>query len=720
MIVGYRSAQRDHMFVLNGKSKQKLKKLICDWQFVATISFLGFVVSFILLDVFPFRQILGFLAYTFLPGFLIVVALRLNHMGILKKLLLSVGFGVAFLMFTVLLIDTTYYALGFKTPLSTQSLTISLSPIVFVLFLVAYRRSKGNVFPVNLLRGFLESRKITQFLFPLLLPILAVAGTEIMNTTGNNVLLLLLAFLIISYSLALFIRKPAYGFVYPVSLWMISIASILMLSLRSSHIIGYDVFWELQISQLTMDSLHWTPSSFFGAVGANLTVGLLPVAYSSLLGIDLEYVYKAVFAFIFSVTPLVVFAITRGFVRDRFAFAASLFFVFQSTFAFVSQSNPRTAVAILFFALAVLVLFDPHIRKSKKSLMAILLISSVIISHYTTTFIFLTILFGVYLGSLLPFRWMPNSERILRKSIPVLGFVLMFFWYGQMTGPAFTKGVKSFQIVFENFGRFLLLESRHEGTVHVMGVGANSIPDVLYSIDHYVMAVIIAIGVLGLARLVISKRGRLKDFVRSPNSNLLLMMIICSAFVAAMILLPFASSSYTMDRLWTQMLVLLSGAFVIGCILVARNRRTLAVSLVGALLIIQFVTGTYLVYQAFGIHKSMVFNPDGQEYAQFYVHDEEIAGAQWLGHTMDRELQVFTDFEGTRRLTFGNVPGGWSSKTFFRSNRSADGNYVYLGYYNVVNGEISTGTEFISISHFHSLFQVSSKIYDNGGCVIHK
>lgn len=708
------------MFVLNGKSKQKLKKLIGDWQLVATISFLGFVVSFILLDAFPFRQILGFLAYTFLPGFLIVVALRLNHVGILKKLLLSVGFGVAFLMFTVLLIDTTYYALGFRTPLSTQSLTFSLSPIVFVLFLVAHRRSKGNVFPVNLLRGFLESRKITQFLFPLLLPILAVAGTEIMNTTGNNVLLLLLVFLIISYSLALFIRKPRYGFVYPVSLWMISIASILMFSLRSSHIIGYDVYWELQVSQLTLDSLHWTPSSLFGPVGANLTVGLLPVAYSSLLGIDLEYIYKAVFAFIFSVTPLVVFAFTRDFMRDRFAFAASLFFVFQSTFAFVSQSNPRTAIAILFFALAVLVLFDPHIRKSKKSLLAILLISSIIISHYTTTFIFLIILFGVYLGSLLPFRWMSSSERILRKSIPILGFALMFFWYGQMTGPAFTTGVKSFEIIFENLGRFLLLESRHEGTVLIMGVGANSIPDILYSIDYYVMAVVIGIGFFGLAHLVVSKRGHLKNLVKGQNSNLLVMMGICSALVGTMIALPLASTSYTMDRLWTQMLVVLSGAFVIGCVFISRNRRRLAFSLIVILLFVHFLTSGYLVHQAFGVHKSIVFNSDGQEYAQFYIHEEEIVGAQWLGDNMNPELRVFTDFDGPKRLFYGRVPGDWSTSTFFSSGRSANGNYVYLSYYNVVWGKVSVGSEYRDISDFPLAFLSSSKIYDNGGTIIYK
>ena len=696
-----------------------VRKLATDWQLAATVLVLASTGVSVLLNLSFYRQVLGFGTFTLLPGFLIVRILRLNGLGLLKKSLLSLGLGVGSLMIFGLIINTAYMFVGYMTPLGSMSLTISLGVVVIVLFLLAYKRCDGEVFPRFWVSRFLRRGWNAKLLFPITLPILAIAGTQLMNATNNNLVLLLLLFLLIGYGVFLLVQRPKNRYLYPFSLWMISISSILILSLRSQHIIGYDVHWEYQISAMTLQSLHWAPSQMYGPLGGNLTVGLLPAMYSSLLGIEIDYVYKAILALLFSITPIIVFASARDHLGNRLAFAASLFFVFQGTYAFVSQSSPRTAFALVFFALAIMVLLDRDIRKSKKTLLTILLMSLVMVSHYATAIIFLIILAGVYLGRRVPLKSLSRYERIVEGSLPVLYFAMIFFWYGQVTGSAFTQGVDVFQTVFRNLGRFFLLESRHEGTMHVMGAGVSSVPDMIYSVSYYVIAIIIAIGVLSLTYSMISNRKSRRILSRKPSPNLTVMMMVCSGLLAAMILLPRLSTEYTMDRLWTQMIIILSGAFVVGCAFLSLGRQRVAIILVATILVFHFFAASFVIHQAYGVHKSMVFNSDGPDYSHFYVRTEEVNGAEWLGRNMNRNLSVFTDFDtGARVAAYGNVSRDWFTMTFFDRNDSLENNYLFLGYYEVVLGQVYTGETFVDLEHYRERFDATNKVFDNGGVEI--
>ena len=65
----------------------------------------------------------------------------MDKLGFAEKFVLSVGLSVAFLMFVGLLINEVYYAVGYKTPLSTYSLMISFSLIMFGLLYLTYKRN---------------------------------------------------------------------------------------------------------------------------------------------------------------------------------------------------------------------------------------------------------------------------------------------------------------------------------------------------------------------------------------------------------------------------------------------------------------------------------------------------------------------------------------------------------------------------------------------------
>ena len=100
----------------------------------------------ILLDIPVFRQILGFTFFTIVPGLLILHILKLNKLGLTEKFVLSVGFSIAFLMFAGLIINWIYPALGYGTPLSTNSLLISFSIILLILAIIAYLRNRTASF----------------------------------------------------------------------------------------------------------------------------------------------------------------------------------------------------------------------------------------------------------------------------------------------------------------------------------------------------------------------------------------------------------------------------------------------------------------------------------------------------------------------------------------------------------------------------------------------
>src|SRR4030043_136102 len=86
-----------------------------------------------LLDIPVLRQISGFVFLTFIPGFLILLVLRLNRLGLLEKIVLSVGLSIAFAMFFGLAENILLLAIGFTRPLSSTPLLVSFSIAAVIL-----------------------------------------------------------------------------------------------------------------------------------------------------------------------------------------------------------------------------------------------------------------------------------------------------------------------------------------------------------------------------------------------------------------------------------------------------------------------------------------------------------------------------------------------------------------------------------------------------------
>ena len=87
-----------------------------------------------------FRQIIVFIYLSFLPGFLLLRIMKMNGINTVDTILFSVGLSLTFSMFTGLLINELNL-IGVSQPLSTVPLTIGLSFLTLVIFLMCYKQN---------------------------------------------------------------------------------------------------------------------------------------------------------------------------------------------------------------------------------------------------------------------------------------------------------------------------------------------------------------------------------------------------------------------------------------------------------------------------------------------------------------------------------------------------------------------------------------------------
>lgn len=256
----------------------------------------------ILLDIPILRQVSGFIFLTFVPGFLFLSMLKLNRLGTAEKLILSVGLSIAFTMLFGWAFNDSAFALGDTKPLVTNTLLISLSTAIIIMAVIAYAINGESTFanPFPRLTG---GEKLL-LIVPSVFPLLSIFGMYTMEMTASNVFLILLLFLIPAYIIFIsFYHRQVSERVYPIVILLISISLVLMLALRSSHILGSDSHDLYYLFQTTLQEGHWRIVGY-GTLDACLSASILPTVYQSFLNINPEYLFKLITPIIFSVAPL--------------------------------------------------------------------------------------------------------------------------------------------------------------------------------------------------------------------------------------------------------------------------------------------------------------------------------------------------------------------------------------------------------------------------------
>lgn len=665
----------------------------------------------------PFlRQILCLFVFLFFPGWLIL-KINKDQLSLSEEFVLSIGLSVSYLMFLGLMANWVFLDLGFSRPLSANSIMPILIVGIVILVAVLWHRNFeliGNNFnSIKLI--FQEPLLFGGILFP----IVSVIGAELMNYSDNNSLLLAVYLGMAIYVALLILLRDREPVVYSAASWALGLSLIFMYSLRSEHILGYDVYGEYALCLKILDLSYWDANSLRGPLSDCLSVVILPPIIKILFNIDCEYVYKIIFALIFSITPIIVFLISSKYIYNKLAFASAFFFMSEATFAMSSQSNPRTAISLLFFALFIFVLFSENICGMSKAIYEIIFAASIVVSHYSTSYIFVAAIAGSFLFAL-AITNRTTKNCFIRSGIIFISMIMIFVWYAQVSDLNFTNCVFAIKSMFLSLGNSFMVESRHEGTLKVMGVGAKSICDILFSVSHYIASIMIGLGILYLLHTILNRVVIRDAIFHQLDTEYLGMQLVGFLMLVAIIVVPNLSQIYTADRLWTQSMIVLSFPFVIGFCAIFRNHRNILNLALVLVLLFYFANANYLVYQINGEPRSLILNSHGQDYAHFFVRSSEITSVKWLSKEMKQGSIVYSDFDNGKRLSFGPKGSNWHSITFFQyKNKIDDNNYLYLSYSNIISGNIFTGINYAPIRDYKELFDCENKIYDNGNSQIY-
>lgn len=679
----------------------------------------------ILLNIPFLRQILGFLFLAILPGLLILQILKLDETELVEKIVFSVGLSISFLMFFGLLINTTSLSIGYETPLSTNFFLISINIAFIALAIAGYNINKNSIF-FHLNLNLTKPEKVF-LVVPILFPALSILGTHLMKTADNNAILMLLLFLIPLYVVFVcFFNHKFTKRLYPAVIFLISVSLLLIFVLRFPHICGHDVHTEYGVYfQTTLDSLHWSVFSH-SALDACLSISLLPTIFQAILNVDAqEYLFKGIYVSICSFGPLAIYVISKKYIDELYAFLASFFFISQSTFLSVAGS-PRTNVAIFFVALTVMVFFSNKIEPMKRKILLIVFMFSMVVSHYSTTYIFIfVLLFSWFVIKIFSIRYIFKKNITLR--IIMLLFIFIFIWYSQITETTFSHGVRFVRDTVTELNNFFVEESRAPQFRQLFG------EELAYPVLSRVNVavtwctfILMGIGVLAMLKrykemVIISKINLKKpDFLKEKfEMDYSAMVMTCSGLLVVMVVVPYVSVGYGIQRVYSLAIVIMSVCFVMGGIILSKHLKIQAYLIILLILIPYFLFATGAMYQICGAPVSYTLNSEGEGYDIEYLHDRESYAAKWIEESEGGNFQINTaDWHGKRKLiSQSKIPPDRISYYNFFNHHKIKG-YIYLSYNNAINGKLAEKDELYNMSEFSDAFIGKSKIYNNGGSEI--
>ncbi len=692
----------------------------------------------------PFiREILGFFYLAFVPGVVLMFLLRLDKRDLmdpgsdknhartnqegsrfLVPLLYSIGLSLAFLMFSGVIINYALLAIGIERPLTTYPVFFSISLLVLVSLFFVTRRENALALAPGIKIGSEVKKHVPITVFLLILPILSVAGTALMNNTGNNTLLLLLIVSIIVFSMStVFLKDSIPAWAYPLALFTIGISLLFMHSLDTPHLVGYDIHGEYHVFRLTDSMASWSPYlpegmyrvSYIYSYMTSISITILPEIFLVITGISPEYIFKFVLVSFFSIIPLIVFRIARCHFDRYTSFLSALFFIVLSYFHTQLPMVTRQGIAFVFFALLILALFDTRMDALKRRALFVVFLFSAILAHYSTAIILFLVLTAFFILSTADRK--SRSDKVKSNTV-ILMAIALFSWQVYTVGVLMNL-VKLIKNVAEHLTEFLEPVTRGGTVLSLVGIGTD---DPVVRVGFYLGTLTRIFIVVGTIFIVFKWRElKIKrDFV--------LLQAIGLALLFMVVIIPYASKGYNAERVYLQTLIILAPSFVIGGLkimdLLRVRGKEMKYGIVVLVIVFHFAFQSGLVYQFAGTPQNLVLSREGDTYNRLYVHEQDVESARWLGN-IAKEKPIFTDANGQNILiSYGMLPNAkiWVVK----ADMELFGNpYIYLRYSNIVKGRITlrggknSNVNDTNVPYMLGL-DITDRVFDNGASRVYR
>lgn len=720
------------------------------------ISALGF-------DIPILRQIVGFIYLTFIPGLLILRIFRLYSIWDIETFLYSVGLSITFVMIVGLFINFFYPIVGIIKPISIFPIIGTMSFIILTMCLIVYMQEKNEKKYLN--QSFLfQWRDLCSpsALFLFLLPILSILGALLVYLYHENVVLLLLIFLIASTGalIALEIFIPIK--LYPLAVIAISIALQWHNSLISFNIPGSDVFREYNYQNVVLNNSIWN-IDIESNLSAMLSISMLGPIYSIVLNLTLVWIIKIIIPFFFSLVPLTLFQIYRKQIDDKIAFFGAFIFMSMPVF-FTLTPGVRQPIAELFFALLILLLIDEKMEATKRSLLIILFSFSIVVSHYGLSYIYM-----LYLIMSLPLLYLLRSPTItelrlniimifskfkhrmdivrlsklntkltpistIRVNYLILFIVICLSWYIYVSsGSPFIAITKMVDHIYSSMSDIFSTSARDPNIMQAIGMAPLRSTDFSWNIARifqYIIQFFIVIGAINLFFNFHKTKFKIEYVAITMIS--LMILLLC-------IILPYVSIYLTIARIYHIVLIILSPICILGGIVIFRFLFRALIALRGQShkknhppnsykIVAIFVLVPYFLFTSGFIFELAGATPTSMPLSLYDADwpiytGGEIQASKWL-LIMSKDTVVYNDAISSEMIQIASIKYRKQIKfknIYFNpyNEQLVNGSYILLRYWNTINGILihrGTGEQsnYTSMNKIN-LFKSSkiNKIYDN-------
>jgi uncharacterized membrane protein len=695
-------------------------------QLLLITLFLQFIFYFTAIFDIPIaRQVIGFLYFTFIPGFILVRLLKLNELNLTETLLFTIGFSIAFLMLGGLIINELFFLFGISQPLSLTHLIITFNSIILIGGVLVYLRSDD----VKFINGYVFQISPSALLL-ICLPIFSIVGAIWVNVYGNNLILL---FMIMGISLLFVVGvlyKNLLPRLYPFAILMIAIALLYHSSFISNYFVtfGSDVAVEYFAFRTTEINAYWNSTgpyvgsywSNFDRVNSMLSVTILPTVYCNLLNMDPVWIFKIIFPLIFSFVPLGLFELWQKYIDKKYAFISTFLFMAQETFYTEMFGLNRQIIAELFFILLLLVITNKKMKYSTRMLCFMIFSVGLVTSHYGIAEILLFFISIVLIYLILSKR----LSRNITLGMFIFFFVVMFSWYIFISRSAVFESFLEFgDYVYRQLGDFFNPETRGETVLRGLGLEAPpTIWNMISRLFAYFTQALIVVGFLGL----IMKRVKI-NFEREYFAFTIVAMV----FLGSLILIPGLANTMNITRFYHVLLFFLAPLCALGVktivnIISKRSREIKVSTLLLVVLIPYFLFQSSFVYEVVGSTSWSVplskyrMNPIWLRGSFGYLDSYRVFGARWVQkNVVTEQVQIYSDIYNREELKCYGLVHIDRIKRVSNATILASNDIVYLGSLNVIDG-IVVGSQFVWNTSELQFLDDIGVIYANGGSHIYR
>jgi uncharacterized membrane protein len=377
------------------------------WPTLASASLIAAVNIFVMTDFrLPFLgPALGFWFLIIHPVYLIYTTSAWRDSSVAERLGYSLAAELLLLMLAGLGINAFLPLLGVQRPLDPIPIILLGDTLTVSLYLFRQRHPGKLAWraPIKTI-GQEENRLLAG---SALCVALAVLGANRLNN-GAGDQISIAALIGITVTLMLLLRWQRYvrDGMNCVVLYGLSLALLLMTSLRGWYVTGHDIQGEYRVFQLTEAHGRWSIAAFHNAYNACLSITILPTEIGQIVHVDDPYVYKVFFQLIFAMCPVLVYAISRRYWSGSISILAAIYFAgFPTFFADMPFLN-RQEIAFLFVGAAILSVTNNLWRPHRRRLALYVACVGVELSHYSTMYLLL--------GALMV-AWVAQDARVFGR-----------------------------------------------------------------------------------------------------------------------------------------------------------------------------------------------------------------------------------------------------------------------------------------------------------------